>query len=97
MSRFRLPSMRRRSSSISSPTSSPSSPHSKSFCNSSRRHERAIRAEAAMTEDVARLTARVDALEMRATEQERTIEDLNATILAQWKEIEELKRQLARL
>ena len=46
-----------------------------------------------MTEDVARLTARVDALEMRATEQERT----NATILAQWKEIEELKRQLARL
>jgi SlyX protein len=50
-----------------------------------------------MTEDVARLTARVDALEMRATEQERTIEDLNATILAQWKEIEELKRQLARL
>jgi SlyX protein len=50
-----------------------------------------------MTDDVARLTARVDALEMRATEQERTIEDLNATILAQWKEIEELKRQLARL
>jgi SlyX protein len=43
------------------------------------------------------LTERVDALEMRATEQERTIEDLNATILAQWKEIEELKRQLARL
>ena len=43
------------------------------------------------------LTARVDALEMRATEQERTIEDLNATILAQWKEIEELKRQLARI
>ena len=43
------------------------------------------------------LTARVDALEMRATEQERTIEDLSATILSQWKEIEELKRQLARL
>ena len=43
------------------------------------------------------LTARVDALEMRATEQERTIEDLNATILAQWKEIESLNRQIARL
>ena len=43
------------------------------------------------------LTARIDALEMRATEQERTIEDLNATLLAQWKEIEDLKRQLARL
>ena len=43
------------------------------------------------------LTARVDALEMRATEQERTIEDLSTTILSQWKEIEELKRQLARL
>lgn len=43
------------------------------------------------------LTARIDALEMRAAEQERTIEDLNATGLAQWKEIEELKRQLARL
>jgi SlyX protein len=43
------------------------------------------------------LTARIDALEMRATEQERMIEDLNATILAQWKEIEGLNRQIARL
>ena len=43
------------------------------------------------------LTARVDALEMRTTEQERTIEDLNATILAQWKEIETLNRHVARL
>ena len=43
------------------------------------------------------LTARIDALEMRATEQERTIEDLNATILAQWKEIESLNRHVARL
>lgn len=44
-----------------------------------------------------RLAARIDALEMRATEQERTIEDLNAAILAQWKEIEGLNRQIARL
>jgi len=43
------------------------------------------------------LTARVDALEMRAAEQERTIEDLNATVLAQWKEIESLNRKIARL
>jgi SlyX protein len=50
-----------------------------------------------MTDDIARFTARIDALEMRAAEQERTIEDLNATVMAQWKEIEELKRQLARL
>ena len=50
-----------------------------------------------MTDDTARLTARVDALEMRATEQERTIEDLNATVLAQWKLIEDLNRQIARL
>lgn len=49
-----------------------------------------------MTDD-ARLTARVDALEMRAAEQERTIEDLNATVLAQWKEIEDLKREMARI
>ena len=43
------------------------------------------------------LSPRVDALEMRLTEQERTIEELNATILAQWKEIESLNRQIARL
>lgn len=50
-----------------------------------------------MTDDTARLAARIDALEMRATEQERTIEDLNATVLAQWKQIEDLSRQIARL
>ena len=50
-----------------------------------------------MTDDIARLTARIDDLEMRAAEQERTIEDLNATVMAQWKEIEELKRETARL
>jgi len=43
------------------------------------------------------LTARIDALEMRAAEQERTIEDLNTTLLAQWKEMDELKREMARL
>jgi SlyX protein len=43
------------------------------------------------------LTARVDALEIRIAEQDRTIEDLNATVLAQWKEIESLNRHIARL
>jgi SlyX protein len=43
------------------------------------------------------LGARIDGLEMRAAEQERTIEDLNATVLAQWKEIEDLKREMARI
>lgn len=47
--------------------------------------------------DTGALSERIDALEMRAAEQERTIEDLNATVLAQWKEIETLNRQIARL
>jgi len=50
-----------------------------------------------MTDDIANLTARIDALEMRAAEQDHTIEDLNATVVAQWKEIESLKRHIARL
>jgi SlyX protein len=47
--------------------------------------------------DIAALIARIDALEARAAHQERTIEDLNATVIAQWKEIEALNRQIARL
>jgi SlyX protein len=43
------------------------------------------------------LEARVEALETLAAHQERTIEELNDVIAAQWKEIESLKRQLARL
>ena len=38
--------------------------------------------------DIDSLGARIDALEMRVAEQDRTIEDLNATIIGQWKEIE---------
>ena len=53
------------------------------------------RAEAtAMTDDLA---ARVDALEMRIAYQDETIEDLNKTITAQWKEIDRLARELANL
>jgi SlyX protein len=40
---------------------------------------------------------RIDALEARSMYQEETIEQLNATITAQWKQIDVLTRQLAAL
>lgn len=40
---------------------------------------------------------RIARLEMRLTEQETVIEDLNAAITAQWTVIDRLTRQLARL
>ena len=43
------------------------------------------------------LTARIDALEMRLSHQDRIIEDLNAMVMAQWQEIEKLSRQIVRL
>ena len=43
------------------------------------------------------LSARIDALEERLTYQDETIEQLNATITAQWKQIDALTRQLAAL
>ena len=43
------------------------------------------------------LTDRIDALEMRLTYQDETIETLNNTITAQWKQIDALTRQLAEL
>ncbi|MDB5647405.1 SlyX family protein [Methylobacterium sp.] len=51
---------------------------------------------AAMTEPHD-LAARIDALEMRLTEQEVTIDDLNATITAQWRQIDALARKVAKL
>ncbi|GLS44344.1 SlyX family protein [Methylobacterium sp. C25] len=41
--------------------------------------------------------SRIDRLEIRLTEQEATIEDLNATITAQWKKIDALVRAVQRL
>jgi SlyX protein len=41
------------------------------------------------------LSARIDALEERLTYQDETIEQLNRTITAQWKQIDALMRQLA--
>ncbi|MGL4287592.1 MAG: SlyX family protein [Phreatobacter sp.] len=43
------------------------------------------------------LTNRIDALEMRIAYQDETIEDLNKTITAQWKEIDRLTREIANL
>ena len=47
--------------------------------------------------DVTALSERIDALEMRLTYQDVTIETLNQTITAQWVEIEKLTRQIAEL
>lgn len=43
------------------------------------------------------LEARIEALERAAAHQEQTIDELNETITAQWREIEILKRRLAKL
>jgi SlyX protein len=43
------------------------------------------------------LSERVDALETRITYLDETIETLNLTITAQWKEIDTLKRQVSLL
>jgi SlyX protein len=43
------------------------------------------------------LSDRIDALEMRLTYQDETIETLNDTVTAQWKQIDALTRQIAQL
>lgn len=48
-------------------------------------------------EDFAALNARMVALEMDRAHQDRAIEDLSEAVTAQWKVIEELKREIARL
>jgi uncharacterized coiled-coil protein SlyX len=47
--------------------------------------------------DATKLNERIDALEVRLTYQDETIETLNQTITAQWKQIDALTRQLAEL
>jgi SlyX protein len=47
--------------------------------------------------DANALNERIDALEMRLTYQDVTIETLNQTITAQWIEIDRLTRQVAEL
>jgi SlyX protein len=48
-------------------------------------------------DDIETLRARVDALEMGRAHQERAIEDLSEALAAQWKQVEALQRQVARL
>jgi uncharacterized coiled-coil protein SlyX len=47
--------------------------------------------------DANALNERIDALEMRLTFQDETIETLNQTITEQWKQIDALTRQLTEL
>lgn len=47
--------------------------------------------------DVTALGERIDALEARLAYQDETIETLNQTITAQWKQIDALTRQLTEL
>jgi SlyX protein len=49
-----------------------------------------------MTE-IERLNTRIDALEMRLAHQDQTADDLNEALTAQWKVIDDLTRQVARL
>jgi len=49
-----------------------------------------------MTE-IETLTHRIDALEMRIAHQDQTIEDLNAALTDQWKQIEDLTYRISRL
>jgi SlyX protein len=49
-----------------------------------------------MSDDEA-LSRRIDALEIRIAYQDETIEDLNKTVVAHWKQIDLLTRQLAAL
>jgi SlyX protein len=48
-------------------------------------------------DELAELRSRLEALEAYTAHQDRTVEELNETITAQWKEIDALKRQIGRL
>jgi SlyX protein len=47
--------------------------------------------------EIGELRARIDTLETRLTYQDETIEQLNQTITAQWKQIDALTRQISEL
>jgi SlyX protein len=51
----------------------------------------------AFMSDVNALSERIDALEIRLTFQDETIETLNQTITVQWQQIDALTRQLTEL
>lgn len=50
-----------------------------------------------MTNEIMALAERIDTLETRLAYQDDTIETLNQTITAQWKQIDVLTRQIAQL
>nr|WP_276576263.1 SlyX family protein [Bradyrhizobium zhengyangense] len=50
-----------------------------------------------VTNDIKTLTERIDALEMRLAYQDDTIETLNQTITAQWKQVDALMRKVTEL
>ncbi len=50
-----------------------------------------------MTNEIKTLSERIDTLETRLAYQDDTIETLNQTITAQWKQIDMLTRQVAQL
>ena len=50
-----------------------------------------------VTNEIKTLAERIDTLETRLAYQDDTIETLNQTITAQWKQIDALTRQLAQL
>ena len=50
-----------------------------------------------MTNEIKTLSERIDRLETRLAYQDETIETLNQTITAQWKQIDALTRQVAEL
>ena len=43
------------------------------------------------------VSSRIEALEVRVAYQDKVIEDLNQTVIDQWKKIDALRRQLAEL
>lgn len=48
-------------------------------------------------DEIAELTARLEALEIQSAHQDRVVEDLNQTITDLWKQIEVLRRQVVRI
>ena len=47
--------------------------------------------------DADAVSARIEALEVRVAYQDQVIDDLNQAVIAQWKQIDSLKRQLNEL